>query len=591
MNHELELIVSLTVAIMVALSGGLVAHWLRQSPIIGYLVAGMAIGPFTPGFVADREQIAVLAEIGVLFLMFALGIEFSLKELARIKGPAVIGTTVQVFSILLAGTALGHVLGWPLARSVFFGGIISISSTMVILKNLMNRGEIASNHGRLLLGMLIVQDLVVVLLILLLPKLSGQGGGSAQDFLWVAFKAVAFIAVTLFLGARVVPALMARVEQLQSAELFLLTAVVLALGTASASALLGLSPALGAFMAGLMLTETEFDHRIMAEMVPMRDLFATLFFVSVGMLIDVRFIIAHLPAVLGMALFIMVAKALLTGLALLPFRLGQKTTAFASLGMISIGEFNFVLARAGLEAGAIPRGLYNLILSAALVTILCAPLAFWVAPRVGRALAKMTFLNRLMSARAPLIPPIPALENHAIIVGYGRVGERMARGMRQAGLPVLIIEQELNLVREIIAEGLPAIYGDASYRNVLEAAHPERARLVVVALPDFGSTRAVVHNVRQSNPEILIVARAQRTENDVKLRRAGATAVVIPEVAGALMLLEETLLLLGLPHQHIFTGLHNLPVAGIQDDRTSDASEKITPENLVSEDIAPDFVS
>ena len=564
MNHELELIVSLTVAIMVALAGGLVAHWLRQSPIVGYLVAGMAIGPFTPGFVADREQIAVLAEIGVLFLMFALGIEFSLKELARIKGPAVIGTTIQVFSILLAGTALGHILGWPLARSVFFGGIISISSTMVILKNLMNRGEIASNHGRLLLGMLIVQDLVVVLLILLLPKLSGQSGGAALDLLWVAFKAVAFIAATLFLGARVVPALMARVEQLQSAELFLLTAVVLALGTASVSALLGLSPALGAFMAGLMLTETEFDHRIMAEMVPMRDLFATLFFVSVGMLIDVRFIAANLPAVLGLALFIMLSKVLLTSLALLPFRLGQKTMAFGALGMISIGEFNFVLARAGLEAGAIPRELYNLILSSALVTIVCAPLAFAVAPRVGRALDKICWLHRMSSAKTEFAPPLPEMENHAIVVGYGRVGERMARGLKKVGVPVLIIEQELNLVRELIAKGEAAIYGDASYRSVLEAAHPERARVVVVALPDFGSTRAVVHNVRRANHEVLIVARAQRTENDVKLRRAGATAVVIPEIAGALMLLEETLLLLELPQNHIFTGLHHLPVAETQ---------------------------
>ncbi len=565
MNHELELIVSLTGAIMVALVGGLIAHRLRQSPIVGYLLAGMAIGPFTPGVVADREQIAVLAEIGVLFLMFALGIEFSLKELARIKGPAVIGTVVQVLLLILAGTVLGRVLGWPLARSIFFGGIISISSTMVILKNLMNRGEINSNHGRLLLGMLIVQDLVVVLLILLLPKLSGDSEGAAADLLWITFKAIAFIVATLFLGARVVPPLMARVEQLQSAELFLLTAVVLALGTASVSALLGLSPALGAFMGGLMLTETEFDHRIMAEMVPMRDLFATLFFVSVGMLIDVRFIFANLPAVLGLALFIMLAKVLMTSVALLPFRVGQKTLAFTSLGMISIGEFNFVLARAGLTAGAIPTDLYNLILSSALVTILCAPLGFWVAPRVGRALGEIGWLDKLLSAKTDFAPAVPELENHAIIIGYGRVGERMARGLSRAGLPILIVEQELNLVREIINKGLPAIYGDASYRSVLAAAHPERARVVVVALPDFGSTRAVVHNVRQANAEVLIVARAQRTENDVELRRAGATVVVIPEIAGALMLLEEALLLLELPQRHIFTGLHNLPVVEIPD--------------------------
>ncbi len=558
MSHELQLIFNMTIAIAVALAGGLVAHWLRQSPIVGYLVAGMLIGPFTPGFVGEREQIAVLAEVGVIFLMFALGIEFSLKELARIKGPAILGTSVQIILIMLAGTGLGMILGWPPMQSLFFGGIISVSSTMVILKNLMNRGEVASNHGRLLLAMLIVQDLVVVLLILLLPKLASDTDSAAFELLWVALKALLFIGVTLFLGARVVPSLMARVEQLRSPELFLLTAVVLALGTASASALLGLSPALGAFMGGLMLTETEFDHRVIAEMVPMRDLFATLFFVSVGMLIDVGFIARNLPSVIGLAFFILSAKAVLTALALLPFRLGGKTTAFASLGMISIGEFNYVLAHVGRTAGAVPVELYNLILSSSLLTIVLTPAAFHFAPRAGKIMAQIPGLGRYLTPQAD--PASNAtLENHAIVVGYGRVGQRITRGLQKAGLPVVVIEQDLNLVREIAASGLSTVYGDASYENILAAAHSETARIVVVALPDFGATRAVVHRVRRANPGVLIVARAQRAENDVELREAGATAVVVPEVAGALMLLEETLLLLDLPHEHIFTGLSVIP--------------------------------
>ncbi len=561
MSHELQLIFNMTVAIAVALAGGLVAHWLRQSPIVGYLVAGMLIGPFTPGFVGEREQIAVLAEVGVIFLMFALGIEFSLKELARIKGPAIIGTIVQLVLIILAGTALGLLLGWPLMRSVFFGGIISVSSTMVILKNLMNRGEAASNHGRLLLGMLIVQDLAVVVLILLLPKLAGDADSAALELLWVVLKALLFIGATLFLGARVVPQLMARVEQLRSPELFLLTAVVLALGTASASALLGLSPALGAFMGGLMLTETEFDHRVIAEMIPMRDLFATLFFVSVGMLIDVGFIARNLPSVIGLAFFILLAKALLTAVALLPFKLGGKTTAFAALGMISIGEFNYVLAHVGRSSGAVPVELYNLILSSSLLTILLTPAAFYIAPRVSKTMTQLPVLGRWLAPQADIQTSDATLENHAIVVGYGRVGQRMTRGLQKAGLPVVVVEQDLNLVREIAAGGLPTIYGDASYETVLAAAHPAKARIVVVALPDFGATRAVVHRARRANPDVLIVARAQRAENDVKLREAGATAVVVPEVAGALMLLEEPLLLLDLPHEHIFTGLPTIPRA------------------------------
>lgn len=555
MSHELHLIINMTVTIAIALAGGLVAHWLRQSPIVGYLVAGMLIGPFTPGFIGERAQIAVLAEVGVIFLMFALGIEFSLKELARIKGPAVIGTSFQLILIMLAGTVLGSVLHWPLVQSIFFGGIISVSSTMVILKNLMRRGEVASNHGRLLLAMLIVQDLAVVLLILLLPKLAANTGSAAIELLWVVSKALLFIGVTLFLGARVVPQLMERVEQLRSPELFLLTAVVLALGTASASALLGLSPALGAFMGGLMLSETEFDHRVIAEMVPMRDLFATLFFVSVGMLIDVGFIARNGSSVLGLAAFILIAKASLTAFALLPFKLGSKTTAFAALGMIPIGEFNFVLALVGRTSGAIPVELYNLILSSSLLTIILTPSAFYIAPRVSRILSQLPVLGRWLAHQTNAEAIDPAFEHHAIVVGYGRVGQRMARGLKKAGLPVIIIEQDLNIIREIASGEGYTIYGDASHESVLAAAYPEKARVVVVALPDFGATRAVVHRVRRLNHDVLIVARAQQAENDVKLREAGATAVVVPEVAGALMLLDETLLLLDLPHDHIFTGL------------------------------------
>jgi CPA2 family monovalent cation:H+ antiporter-2 len=312
-------------------------------------------------------------------------------------------------------------------------------------------------------------------------------------------------------------------------------------------------------MGGLMLTETEFDHRVIAEMIPMRDLFATLFFVSVGMLLDIGFIMRNLPAVLGMALFIMLVKVLATTFVLAPFKLGAKTIAFTALGMVSLGEFNYVLAHVGRTSGAIPAELYNLILSASLLTIVFTPAAFWVAPRVGKTMLKIPVLGHFFAPQTHVPGEIDVLENHAIVIGYGRVGQRMARGMRQAGVPVVVIDQDLNLVREVAASGVLTVYGDASYENVLAAAHPAKARVIVVALPDFGATRAVVHRARDTNPDVLIVARAQRAENDVKLREAGATAVVVPEIAGSLMLLEETLLLMGLPHDHIFTGLSTLP--------------------------------
>lgn len=561
MTPELQLIFNITIALGIALAGGLLANALRQSPILGYLMAGVLIGPFTPGFVGDREQIAALAEVGVIFLMFALGVAFSLKELARIKGPAIGGAVGQVVATILCGVGLGMALGWPINHSVFFGGAIVASSSMVILKVLMSRNEIASSHGRLLLSMSIVQDLLAVLLIVLLPQLVGGDGVEIPAILLLLFKAAAFVALSLTVGMRVVPRVLSYVAGLHSQELFLVTAAVLAFGAAMLSALLGLSPALGAFLAGLVLSETEYDHRVISEVVPLRDLFATLFFVSIGMLIDVRFILDNLLAVIGMALFVILAKAFATAISLSPFRLDAKTVAFTSLGMIPIGELNYVLAHSGRVAGALSDELYNLILTSSLLTIVLTPSAFWISPRVGRAssrlVAKLPFLRR----GAPIEPLLPAdstLQDHAIVVGYGRVGKRMTRGLRQAGLEVVIIEQDLHLVRELNeAAQFKAIYGDASSPNVMLAARPEKARIIVVALPDFGATRAIVHRARVANPDVLIVARAQRTENDVTLRKAGATAVVVPEIAGALMLLEESLVLLGLPHEHVLTGVFN----------------------------------
>ena len=540
MDHELHLLLNVAVAVAIALAGGLVAHRLRQPVIVGYLLAGVAIGPFTPGFIGDRSQIDGLAEVGVIFLMFALGIEFSLKELARVRAVALGGTALQVLLLVATGLGLGALLGWPFRQGLFFGGIIAISSTMVILKTLLDRGEVRSRHGRVLLGMLIVQDLVAVLLIVLLPVAAGVAGAGLGDLALTLAKGGAFIAATIFLGARVVPRVMHHVEGLGSPELFLLTAVALALGTALISALLGLSPALGAFMGGLMLTETEFDHRIVAEVVPMRNLFATIFFVSVGMLIDPYFIARNLPAVLGLAAFIMAAKVLLTTAAILPFRLGGKTTAFVGLGMLQIGEFSYVLARAVREVGGMSESLHNLILTSSLVTIVLTPAAFWVAPRVDLALARVPLLGSLFAAHPAVLAEEEGLAEHVVVVGYGRVGQQVVRGLRETGLPVAVVEEDLHLVQELTREGIPAVYGDASYRSVLDAAHLERARLVVVALPDAGATRVVVLNARRANPTVPILARAPRPDDEQILRRSGATAVVAPELAGAQLLLEES---------------------------------------------------
>jgi CPA2 family monovalent cation:H+ antiporter-2 len=545
MSAELHLLTNVAVAVAIALAGGLLAHRLGQSVIIGYLLAGVVIGPFTPGFIGDHAQMTALAEVGIVFLMFALGIEFSLKQLAAMRGVAIVGTLIQVALTIVAGLALGAAVGWPLAQSIFFGGIIAISSTMVILKTLIDRGEVSSHHGRVLLGMLIVQDLAAVLLIVVLPELT-QGGAALGEGVLTLAKAAAFIGATLVLGTRVVPRFMARIEGLGSAELFVLTAAALALGSAAVGGLLGLSPALGAFLAGLLLTETEFDHRVIAEVVPMRDLFATLFFVSVGMLIDPWFVANNLPAVLGLAAFIMVVKAVVTLGVVLPFGLGSKTAVFTALGMSQVGEFSYLLAHAGREAGAISESLNTLVLTSSLVTIALTPAAFWVAPRVDLALARIPGLGRYFRPRSTVLAGDRILAQHAIVVGFGRVGRRVAAGLRAADVPVTVIEDDLHLVHEIRQLGYDAVYGDASYKVIMDAAHAERARLVVTALPDAGATRAVVLNARRANPQVPILARVAHEEYDARVRQAGATAIVAPERAGALMLLEEGARALGL---------------------------------------------
>lgn len=382
MVQQIPLILNVAIALAIAVAGGFAASWLRQSPILGYLLAGVLIGPFTPGFVGNREQIAVLAEVGVIFLMFGLGVAFSLKDLARMRAIATFGTLIQVVLTIAGGIAAGVMLGWGLMQGMFFGAALAASSSMVILKTLLDRGEIASGHGRLLLSMAIVQDLIVVVLVVALPKLMSLQAGLpplevALDVGLTLLKAALFIGASLAIGLRLVPWIMGHVTRMRSSELFIVTAAVLALGAASVSTLLGLSPALGAFVAGLVLSESEFDHRVIAEVVPVRDLFATLFFVSVGMLIDVRFIIEQWPLVLLAAAFTLLLKIIATFIGVLPFRITARTAAFTTLGMIPIGELNFVLAQVGLQEKVLSSDVYHLILTSSLVTI--------VLTQIGRA--------------------------------------------------------------------------------------------------------------------------------------------------------------------------------------------------------------
>jgi K+:H+ antiporter len=551
MHSPAPLLLNVTVALAIAVAGGIAASRLRQSPILGYLLAGIVVGPFTPGFVANRDQIAALADVGVIFLMFGLGVAFSLKDLARVRAVATLGTIVQVVLTILGGMAAGMALGWNALQGLFFGAALAASSSMVILKTLLDRGEIASRHGRLLLSMAIVQDLIIVVLIIVLPKVVALESGLAplevaSDVAVTVLKAAVFIGASLAVGLRVVPWIMGHVTRLRSPELFIVTTAVLALGAAATSTLLGLSAALGAFVAGLLLSESEFDHRVISEVVPVRDLFATLFFVSVGMLIDIRFMAQHWPVILGAATFAFALKALATFIGVAPFHITARTAAFTTLGMVPIGELNFLLAQVGLQARALSADLYNLILASAVVTIVLTPAAFAAGPWLAERLRNSP-LRRWFDDGSAVGSESSQLEVHAIVIGYGRVGHSVATGLREAGITVAVIDSRLSRVRDGVANGLLAIYGNAFSTTVLEAAHVANARLAIVALPDFAPARAAIQQLRALNADILIAARAEQPTHEEALRAAGANLVIVPELAGANALLASALDMLALP--------------------------------------------
>jgi CPA2 family monovalent cation:H+ antiporter-2 len=545
---DIPFILNIAIALAVAAGGGFIANRLGQSPILGYLIAGVIIGPFTPGFVGDREQIAALADVGVIFLMFALGVAFSIKDLARIRTLSIFGTLIQVLVTLAGGLAFGAVMGWRWPQGLFLGAALTASSSMVILKTLLDRGEAASAHGRLLLSMSIVQDICVVLLAVLMPRVvqigadGADAGEVALDVFLLLIKAAGFIAFSLLVGLRAVPWVMSHVARQHSSELFIVTAAVLALGAAAASTLLGLSPVLGAFIAGLVLSDSEYDHRVIAEVVPLRDLFATLFFVSIGMLIDVRLLLDHWGDVLLVAAGTMSLKFLATLAGVAPFRVGAQTTAFTSLGMIPVGELNYIVAFAALQANVFSQQTYNLILAASLITIVLTPQALALAPLTGRGLRRVPGLGALLAEGTAHETRVgAALRAHAVVFGYGRVGRHLCTSLRDAGMPVIVVDANLAIVRELTLGGIPAVYGDATSATVVSAARVRKARLVVLALPEFAATRAAIQTIRRNNPQVPIIARGQDEANEAALLDAGANVVVVPELAGAATLLDRAM--------------------------------------------------
>jgi CPA2 family monovalent cation:H+ antiporter-2 len=527
--------------LVAALIGGLVAQRLGLPLVLGYILAGVAVGPNTGGpTVSSVHDIELLAEIGVALLLFAIGLHFSLDELSPVRRVALLGTAGQMVLTIAFGYGLGRLLGFGWQEAAWFGALLSLSSTAVVLKSLSEQGVMGTLSSRVIIGMLIVQDLAVVPLIILLPELANIGAGLSK--LGVAvLRAALFIAVMVAFGRRVLPWLMARVAAWGSRELFLISVVGIGLGVGYATYLFGLSFAFGAFVAGVVLSQSDYSHQALADVEPLRDVFAMLFFVSVGMLLDPAFLLRNAGTVVLVILLVLVVKGLVFAGVVRAFGYGNIIPFAVGLGLFQVGEFSFVIARVGLDSEAISGRSYSMMLTTAVVTMALTPFTMRLAPVLyGRW--RERFPREVMSTYNL---PETGLRDHVLIAGYGRVGSFVARLLARLGQPFSVVDSNPGRGDEARDSGYAVVYGDAGAGPVLEAAGVRRARLVIVTVPDPVGARLVVERARSINPNVHVVARAATVEQIEELGRLGVYEAVHPESEAGLELGRQALSHLG----------------------------------------------
>ncbi|MGZ8475725.1 MAG: cation:proton antiporter [Candidatus Limnocylindria bacterium] len=514
---------TLLVALAAALVLGSLAHRLGLPPMLGYIVAGVAVGPATPGFVAGREEVLALADIGVALLMFSIGLQFSLGELRSVGLRILGGTPVQVAITMGVGTATGLLLGWELLEALFIGGAVAVCSTVVLVKIAGESDLHTTTHGRTALGVSIVQDILAVVLVTGLSAL-GSPEESAGAVLVSVGLALGFVAVVVAGGSRVLPRLLGVVAGLRSRELFVIAVALIAIGTAFAGEAVGVSIALGAFVAGLALADSDLTASVLGEIVPLRGLFSTFFFVSIGLLLQPAAVLEAWPVVLALLVIITLGKAI--PIAALSLIAGQRPSSALRAGALvgQSGEFSFVLASAGLAIGAVSNETFSLAMGAVVLSILTAGPLYAGARRLGERLDGL-------ATRRPLPGDEPAahLRRHAVILGYGRVGRSVGRVLGSRGFGWVAVDGDYSIAREARTAGAPCIYGDAGTPSVLDHARVADALAMVVAIPDALATRQAVIYARSRNPRIEIVARAHSEAEEADLRRLGVARVVLAE--------------------------------------------------------------
>jgi CPA2 family monovalent cation:H+ antiporter-2 len=541
--------------LVVAFIGGILARRIGLPTIVGYLLAGIVIGPFTPGFVGDTETISQLAELGVIFLMFGVGLHFSIQDFWKVRSIAIPGALGRMLLTTLMGLGLSRLWGWSVTSGLVIGLSISIASTVVLLRVLMDNGLLQTQQGQAAVGWVVVEDLATVLILVLLPTLADTSGGFDWGRLGLTlFKAAGLVILVLFAGTRLIPWLLLRIAHTRSRELFILAILAIALGIAlGAAELFGVSLALGAFVAGVVVNESPLNHQVGADILPFRESFAVLFFVSIGMLVNPIYLLSNLGPILAVTGLIVIGKALLTLLFGFVLPWPARTTLLLAAGLSQIGEFSFILGKEGVVFGLLDQTQYSLILAGALLSIILNTPMFRLINSLERWLQNFPKVWKLLDRHEPLPPLIEeSIKDHVVIVGYGRVGHHIVDLLGQMGIPHLVVEADPQRVEELHRRGVLSLFGDAANSEVLSHTGLSRARALVVAGPDEDASALVVTAARDIAPNLPIIARATTEEGTKKLAELGAQDVIHPELEGGLEIVRHTLLQLGFPLQEIY---------------------------------------
>jgi CPA2 family monovalent cation:H+ antiporter-2 len=539
------LLVNLALALGTAFVGALIAARLKQSVTLGYILAGIVIGPYTPGFVGDQVAVDELANVGVILLMFAIGMQLSLDDLKRVGNVAVFGGGLQVLLMIGAGALVGLALGWTWIEALFFGSVLSNSSSTVLSKVLAERGEPDSIPGQMGIAWSTIQDLSTIVLVVVLTALHDGGDDLVSDLVWATIKVAIFLILLIPIGSRVLPWVFDHVAALRNREVFVLTVGAVAIGTAYVSSLFGLSVAIGAFVAGVVISESELSHQILGDIAPLRDIFAGLFFVSVGFLVDPGFVVRNLPLVALTVTMIVVVKGLMCVGISLAFGYPMRIALLVGAGLAQSAEFSFLLARVGANINAISGEIFSLMLAGAAVSIALSPLMHSLGHRAvhwwEQNRPPTGELSELESHRQP------GPRGHAVILGYGRVGRVIGEALQRRDFPMIVVEQDQRIVRDLRNDGIPALAGSADHPLLLQRVNLPQARVLVVAVPDALTARRIVDQAREIAPRLAIVVRTH-TEAEREWQMAhGATEVIHGELELAIEMTRFALHRFGVP--------------------------------------------